>query len=201
MTTWTTITNAQIDQDSPVTQTLMTGLRDNVAATAEGSTNAPVMVSGWHPNDMVNVGDGNDGKVYDFAVDGGITALEITMAAGFEYRVVFKDLTHDQASLTRSLLVDAYKDTAATYVNLFTSTDFNNNTFTADGWFQVYNPRLTVSTFFVMDKVIRWNSVDTGQSNVDVTDTDFVSKIRIRFSADRTWTSGVVYVYRRQFFV
>lgn len=41
MTTYTTITNAEIDQDSPVTQPLLTSLRDNPIAIAEGSTGAP----------------------------------------------------------------------------------------------------------------------------------------------------------------
>ena len=41
MTTYTTITNAEIDQDSPVTQPLMTALRDNPIAIAEGSSGAP----------------------------------------------------------------------------------------------------------------------------------------------------------------
>lgn len=41
MTTYTTIPDADIDQDSPVTQPLMTALRDNPIAIAEGGTNAP----------------------------------------------------------------------------------------------------------------------------------------------------------------
>ena len=41
MTTYTTITNGEIDQDSPVTQPLMTALRDNPTAIAEGASGAP----------------------------------------------------------------------------------------------------------------------------------------------------------------
>lgn len=41
MTTYTAITNDQIDQDSPITQPLMTTLRDNPIAIAEGATGAP----------------------------------------------------------------------------------------------------------------------------------------------------------------
>lgn len=41
MTTYTTITNAEIDQDSPVTQPLMTAMRDNPLAIAEGDATAP----------------------------------------------------------------------------------------------------------------------------------------------------------------
>lgn len=41
MTTYTAIPNSDVDQDSPVTQTLVTLLRDNPLAIAEGSTDAP----------------------------------------------------------------------------------------------------------------------------------------------------------------
>lgn len=45
MTTYTAITNGQIDQDSPITQPLMTALRDNPIALAEGATGAPRIAS------------------------------------------------------------------------------------------------------------------------------------------------------------
>lgn len=41
MATYTAITDAEIDQDSPITQTLMTKYRDNLIATAEGAAGAP----------------------------------------------------------------------------------------------------------------------------------------------------------------
>lgn len=41
MATYTAITDAEIDQDSPITQTLMTKYRDNLIATAEGASGAP----------------------------------------------------------------------------------------------------------------------------------------------------------------
>jgi hypothetical protein len=41
MTTWTEIANGDVDQDSPVTQELVTALRDNPKAIAEGSEDAP----------------------------------------------------------------------------------------------------------------------------------------------------------------
>lgn len=41
MATWTTIANTAVDVDSPVTVSLVTALRDNPEAIAEGSDNAP----------------------------------------------------------------------------------------------------------------------------------------------------------------
>lgn len=45
MATYTAITDAEIDQDSPITQTLMTKYRDNLTASMEGDPTAPKMVS------------------------------------------------------------------------------------------------------------------------------------------------------------
>lgn len=41
MATYTAITDAEIDQDSPITQTLMTKYRDNLTAVTEGASGAP----------------------------------------------------------------------------------------------------------------------------------------------------------------
>jgi len=45
MTTYSTIADADIDQDSPITQTLMTALRDNVLAIQQGDATAPHIAS------------------------------------------------------------------------------------------------------------------------------------------------------------
>ena len=44
MTTYTTIADTEIDQDSPVTETLMTKMRDNPIAITEGASGAPRIV-------------------------------------------------------------------------------------------------------------------------------------------------------------
>lgn len=46
MTTYTAIADTEIDQDSPVTETLMTKLRNNPIAITEGASGAPRIVQG-----------------------------------------------------------------------------------------------------------------------------------------------------------
>lgn len=46
MATYTTITDGQVDQDSPISQALITALRDNPLAIAEGASGAPKIVAG-----------------------------------------------------------------------------------------------------------------------------------------------------------
>lgn len=55
MTTYSTITDGQIDQDSPVTQPLLTALRDNPIAIAEGASGAPSILAGIGSNSTAGV--------------------------------------------------------------------------------------------------------------------------------------------------
>ena len=66
MTTYTAIPNADIDQDSPVTQPLMTALRDNPIAITEGATGAPRIVAAA----IEGGASSTDGQVYYSEGDG-----------------------------------------------------------------------------------------------------------------------------------
>jgi len=63
MTTYTAITNAQVDVDSPITQTLMTLLRDNPLAINELAAGAPkpywkiISSNSANPLDILSIGD------------------------------------------------------------------------------------------------------------------------------------------------
>jgi len=47
MADWTTIPDTQIEPKAPVTSELMTALRDNPVAIAQGATNAPKIAESW----------------------------------------------------------------------------------------------------------------------------------------------------------
>lgn len=86
MTDYNPIANSQIDQDSPADQTLFTALRDNPIAISEGGPGATVTRTGWHPFDMINVGDGALGTIWDHAVDGSVSAITTpSLGDGYEY--------------------------------------------------------------------------------------------------------------------
>ena len=68
MTTYTTIPNADVDTDSPITTSLVTALRDNPTAITEGASGAPTIARGaitpgvghrW----FYDYGDGSDGAI------------------------------------------------------------------------------------------------------------------------------------------
>lgn len=115
MTTYAAIANGDVDLDSPGSQTLFTALRDNPIAIAEGSTGAPVNQWGWHPYDMVAVGDGATGKFYDFSVDGAVaTVASPTFADGYEYAFHGISMTCS-AGASVQLQAEFYRATSAAY--------------------------------------------------------------------------------------
>lgn len=118
MTTYTAITNASIDQDSPLTTDLVTLLRNNPIAMAEGSADAPVVAAGWHPYDMTAVGDGGDGEFYDFATDGASASIETpTFANGYEYAIRFDDLSF---TANGNLTIEVYHAATAAWATMAT---------------------------------------------------------------------------------
>jgi len=88
MATYRDIASTETDPQAPITSALMKALDANVDATAEGATDSPVNQTGWHPYNMVNVGDGNTGRFYDFATDGALATITTpTFADGYDYLV------------------------------------------------------------------------------------------------------------------
>jgi hypothetical protein len=125
MTTYTDILDAEIDQDSPVTDTLWTKNRDNPIAIAEGSDDAPVVAAGWHPYDQVEMGEGTAGSrglIYDYSVDGSTGNVEAgTFDNGYEYKMVLDSITHNAGS-DANIIVELYLNVDAAWSGNITFT-------------------------------------------------------------------------------
>lgn len=116
MTTWTTIPNASVAVGGIPSSTTVTALRDNPSAIAESSSGAPVMVSGWHPVDKVTVGDGKTGLIYDVAVNGIVASVTTPdFEDGYEYRIVARDVSHNDTTASRALQIYGYFETTAAF--------------------------------------------------------------------------------------
>jgi len=64
---WTTIPDSDLDQDSPLNQPLMTALRDNPIAIAQGLSGATVNETAWHQLEELTIG--SDGSTITFTTD------------------------------------------------------------------------------------------------------------------------------------
>jgi hypothetical protein len=115
--TWTTISNAAVAVGGIPSSSLMTALRDNPGAMGAAENGAPIVFAGWHPHDKVTVGDGADGLLYDFAIDGALNQVVTPdFVDGYEYRIFGKNITGV------TLVIDLYGETEASYKNAVTAT-------------------------------------------------------------------------------
>jgi len=123
MTTYTAIPNSSVDTDSPVTQDLMTLLRDNPIAISEGASGAPYTSPGWHPDRETLVGAGKA----DF-YSGGVTSVESpNFEAGYDYKVVVRDFS---VSLTLGdLYIEGLDDSGPTWRTLVTASSLDASHF------------------------------------------------------------------------
>jgi hypothetical protein len=87
MATYTAITDAEIDQDSPITQTLMTKYRDNLIAVTEGDASAPKIAYPAISDALTGVSGRGVGSytVAWYAVNGSLTDnTYVSIAVGTE---------------------------------------------------------------------------------------------------------------------
>lgn len=80
MTTWTTISDAVLAQDKPLTQSVVRALRDNVSALAEGSSGAPAIVYAAMDSFMETAG--GVGSIVQAATTGSLTVSFGATTAG-----------------------------------------------------------------------------------------------------------------------
>lgn len=118
---WTTISNALVAVGAKPFATTIQALRDNPGAIAEGATGAPVVSAGWHPYNMVSIGDSNDGKFYDNAINGNQASITTpTFEDGFEYVVRWSGLSSTSGAVQfriNAVALSGSTGTAADTVN------------------------------------------------------------------------------------
>jgi len=193
MTAHTDLPNSLFLQDKPILGSTGMALRDNVAAAAEAADDAPVLVAGWHPYDMVKIGDGNDGVFYDFAVNG--TQSTITtpdFADGYEYAIRFADFGCSAAS---ALKVDLYRETDAAYTTVWTSA--NTTAEAAYGWVEIHAPRVAGTEHFVTARAAMAANPEAATSGFWDATVQKILRARISWSGGANIDAGTAKLYRR----
>ena len=196
MTSWTSISNAAVAVGGIPSSATVTALRDNPSALAEGVSGAPVMVSGWHPVDKVTIGDGKTGLIYDFAVNG--TQANVTspnFEDGYEYRIFGVNISHNDAN-PRSLIVELFKQTSASWVSIGTFPSVSSGT---EIYFdvEIIMPRIAGNLHF--GRAIFGSSTSSSNIAGAATSGSFekVLNARIRFAAGSI-DSGGIWLFRRR---
>lgn len=104
MASFTDIPTASLETDKYVTYDLLTALRDNTLASV------------WHPYNKTTIGDANTGLIYDYGVSGAVSSVVTPdFADGWEYMIVYNDLSAGSGSPPYMLQVELYGETSAAY--------------------------------------------------------------------------------------
>lgn len=203
MTDYTPYTVAEYGPDAPGTASHFRRWFQNWEAGAEGAPGAPVIAQGWHPiNSTIN--DTGDGKIYDFAVHGGLTAINSQyFADGYEYAFFFEGLSTSISS--QALTVNLYRETSGAYAGAQTLAALNGTT-TTRGWLEIKEPRKVRLGHFMTCQaasVTAANALATlAPSGFGVYHATAQKILRVQFGTGGgiATTAGKIYQYRRRLY-
>jgi hypothetical protein len=159
-------------------------------AIAEGAPGAPYVQSSWHPYNGALVGDGFDGRVWSFAVDGAVAAFETpNLVDGYEYQLLCFDLSASSIGgvdfeyrLRRQ--TDAALGPAISIASASGADDVRSFPVT------LRRPRLASRSHII-----------EGQPPYDLGAVSAVRNIRIVMSGLGSFDSGAAFLYRRRSYV
>lgn len=200
MATFREIATTETDPQAPVTSALMKALDDNVDATAEGAVDAPVNSTGWHPYDMVFVGDGNDGLFYDFAVHGAVSSITTpTFVDGYDYLVRFRSLSPSAGGILRMAAASISAglvagDAFSGFVEIVAPT--------LTDWPKVgrLHLRLTAGSNAIAPQSAAAASLFNGEFNFGSLASALTS-VSLDFNASANFDAGTAFLYRRRNFM
>ncbi len=197
MPTFVDIATTDIDTDSPVTQVLMTGLRDNTESTANSDTNAFYIATQWHPYNSSRVGDAFDGEIYDHAVDGTVASVETPdFVSGYDYLIILDDVSHSLGS-SETISVGLFNFGTSLYEAANAVTASFAGTGTRSSYVEIPYPQRSSR-----NKAISFTSPGlAGGGGFASSSATTVSKARVLPTSSANIDSGKIYLYRRKTFL
>lgn len=169
----TSITDAQIDYRSPLTEPLVFTIRDNIEA------------SQWHPYD-----DG-DGILWDFGDDGAVTRIDTpTFEAGYSYLF---SATRMETGSTASPNIEvraSYSDASGTDWKVVTGNLANGAKYSF--LFQIIMPSAPVGDLQVI------SNTGATEYNAATSATATVTDFSLRITDSKTFNGGRVTLYRKK---
>lgn len=103
---WTPLLEMTFDPEQPIRSEQGLALYGNPISIVRGKPGAPINEAAWHAYDAETWGDGAAGLVYDYAVDGAVSTIDLgAVTAGYEYRVVYEQI-RISTSASRNLFFD-----------------------------------------------------------------------------------------------
>ena len=202
---WYTHAPTFADPDTGAFSEDFKGIVENFPAMARGENGSPYVEAGWHPYDGVTVGDGADGVIYDFAVDGALGSVETPdFADGYEYMIIGRGLSDQQSGQLR---FDWWRETSAAWTGyaIIDRPGLSGHP-TYDLKIEAFAPR-AVSNFMFFNLA----STDVAPANdmtalvnynqkLALTTAQKIGKARLTLTAN-TFAAGKIYMFKRRCFV
>lgn len=136
--TWTTIVSTETDPKAPLKSSLVKRMVANPIAAMQGAAGAPYNQACWHPYDGEIEGDGADGVIYDFSVDGVVASVTTPdFEENYDYCVLFEEVSHNNGTVTGFRL--DLNGSVSGYIT-GASTPTVNNSALSSGYMLITNP-------------------------------------------------------------
>ena len=200
---WYTHAPTFADPDTGAFSEDFKGIVENFPAMARGENGSPYVDAGWHPYDGLTVGDGADGVIYDFAVDGALASVETpSFADGYEYLIVGRGMS---GSVTSAFRLEWYKETSASYsgVYVFSSGGAGD---VVDFRIEAISPRAVSRIMFYDVKEANngmggeMDALIDSNRRLDMSTAQKVGKAKI-YLASGAIDAGKIYMFKRRCFV
>lgn len=196
------VSDASIAFQKPITLQQGRALRNNPIAGFEGANGSPYTAAGWHPYDGVTVGDGADGVIYDFAVNGAVNSVTSpNFVDGYEYQFHFEGLN---IAGTPTLGAQWYAETSATYSASFTILTWNF-AYPLYGLIYAIHPRMVSKIFRYEGDGGTMASANSTSGFTDAMSGGRVSRstaqkmlnAKFTLSGSQSFTSGKIFMFKR----
>lgn len=188
MTSFVDLPDATIDADSPVTSDIYFALRDNT------------LKATWHPYNKATIGDAGTGLIYDVGVSG--TVANIVTADfedGYEYMVVFADMSHNSGSSPVNLQVELYRETSAAYSTAKQIANTTNSSTLISGHLHLPWVRSSRTVQPALATMSPGSYTADAAVGFDMVSAQKALRARISFTTGSI-DAGKLYLYRRGFF-
>lgn len=198
MATYTDL-SSNFAPNGPILGSEGAALRNNIIATAEGSSGAPYMQAMWHPYDGTNWDDGETGELWSFSTDGAQNQVTSpNFVDGYEYRFILVDLAQS-GSGTQALEVEAYLDGDTNNwdeINPVFGSITDSGSVGLDKAFVLdfHLPRLQRDAFH------GWKNFTTAFSVGNPGNSDKIRNVRFTLPGGVNFDQGAIYMHRRRSF-
>lgn len=196
---WTPVANADIDQDSPITQPLMTAFRDN---DIEGGRSI------WMPYSRSQPTDSGGGQIYSYATDGAVASVATPdFEAGFDYRLFLRSIDCATDAADPILKLSLYRATTAAYGGEVSISASITGADRANGIVDILAPATSAKVFVVRYAMLSggepasnaWSSTaNCIQVFYYLSTAEAMSRARLRFASGANFANGTIRMHRRR---